>query len=254
VLGRISLDADGEKLPPQLHARGRLEAVYEDLLTEIAARLDPQACNPWPHHSTISGASLALTRDLYLRVGRLPLVPLGEDKALVAAMRRHDARIRFTPEAAVVTSGRVAGRAPGGVADTLRLRSSDPGALCDASLEPCTTAYRRALWRGRLRRDGFLPPMRWRAALRLPLSVCNVARFRTFGAAWERIEQTSPVLAPRPLSPAELPHQIELATRGLRRLVEKLEGWGVGEERSAETIDGDLAEAPPTELATLRSQ
>ena len=123
VLGQISLDEEGDRLSAALHVRGKLEAVYEGLLNELSVRLDPQDCNPWPHHSTISGASLALTRALYRRVGGLPLVPLGEDKALVAELRRCDARIRFAPEAKVVTSGRTIGRAPGGVADTLLLRN-----------------------------------------------------------------------------------------------------------------------------------
>src|SRR5579862_6595852 len=78
------------KLAPQKHTIAQdmlkyatvvLEDVYGDLLTEIAAILDPEECNPWPHHSTISGASVALTRRIYRQVGRLPLVPLGEDKA-----------------------------------------------------------------------------------------------------------------------------------------------------------------------------
>jgi GT2 family glycosyltransferase len=189
-----------------LHARGKLEAVYEDLLAEMSALLDPQDGNPWPHHTTISGATLAVTRRAYLSVGGMPRVPLGEDKAFVAELRRRDARIRFAPDVQVVTSGRTAGRAPGGVADTLRLRSAAPDALCDEALEPCTAAYRRALWRGRLRRRG---------------------RFRRrastgFGEAWERIEATNPMLARRALAPAELPRQIELATRALRRLQARL--------------------------------
>jgi hypothetical protein len=196
------LDEEAARLPPMLHARGKLEAVYEDLLAEMSARLDPQECNPWPHHTTISGATLAVTRRAYLSVGGLPRVPLGEDKALVAELRRRDARIRFAPDVVVVTSGRTAGRAPGGVADTLRLRSAAPDALCDEALEPCTVAYRRALWRGRLRRAK--------------------QASTGFGEAWEQIEATNPRLARRALAPAELPRQIELATRTLRRLQARL--------------------------------
>jgi glycosyltransferase involved in cell wall biosynthesis len=219
VLGQISLDQDGERLPAALHARGKLESVYGGLLTEISARLDPQASNPWPHHATISGASLALRRDVYLRIGRLPRVRLGEDKALVAALRRQDARIRFAPEVSVVTSGRIAGRAVGGVADTLRLRAGDPSALCDDLLEPCGIALRRALWRGRLRREGFAGAERWREALRLPPAVIRrVKTAGTFGAAWRAIELSSPALATRLLAPSDLPGEIVRAERLLRRL------------------------------------
>ena len=223
VLGQISLDEDGERLPPALHARGKLESVYEDLLAEIFALLDPQLCNPWPHHATISGASLALRREAYLRVGRLPRIPLGEDKALVAALLRHDARIRFAPEVTVVTSARIAGRAVGGVADTLRLRSDDPAALCDEALEPCATAFKRALWRGRLRRGGLTAAGGWREALHIPAAVARRAQASsTFGEAWLRVEQSSPQLAKRRMVPADLPHEIERATRLLRRLQEWL--------------------------------
>ena len=222
VLGQISLDEEGDWLPAALHARGRLEAVYEDLLTEISARLDPQIGNPWPHHSTISGASLAVTVDAYRRVGGLPCVPLGEDKALVAALRRIDARIRYSSEVRVITSGRTSGRAPGGVADTLRLRSADPGALCDESLERCAVAYRRALWRGRLRRGG-LTSAGWRRSLRVPTEAAARARAApSFGQAWEEIEQASAGLARLRVPPAELPRQIEAAQRLLRRLEETL--------------------------------
>ena len=79
-------------------------------------------------------------------------MPLGEDKALVAALMRIDAKIRHAPDVLVTTSGRCYGRAPGGVADTLRLRSDDPDALCDEAFGAVfRTALRRAKWRRRLR-------------------------------------------------------------------------------------------------------
>jgi hypothetical protein len=219
VLGNISLDEEGERLSATVHARGKLEAVYEALLAELSAWLDPQDCNAWPHHATISGASLGVTRRIYERIGGLPPVPAGEDKALVAVLRRHDARIRFAPDARVVTSARISGRAPGGVADALRLRSAEPEAPCDEALERCLVAYRRALWRGRLRREGFARDERWVASLGLPADVESLARSsQTFGAAWEAIEAASPALARQPLVPADLPRQIALATRLLGKL------------------------------------
>lgn len=219
VLGQISLDEESALLSPALHARGKLESVYGDLLTELGARLDPQACNPWPHHATVSGASLAVTRAIYRRIGGLPPAPLGEDKALVALLRRFDARIRFDPDVRVLTSGRTQGRAAGGVADALRLRNQDPAAECDEALEDCTIAYRRALWRGRLRRTGLDNAARWRKALRLPeMAARRIAKVRGFGEAWEFIEQGSPLLVRRALRPQELPGQIEAASRLLRRL------------------------------------
>src|SRR5271154_153746 len=131
VLGRIDLDGECKFLPDALHRRGELEDTYERLLTELSWLLAPLEHNPWPHPATISGASLGITRSAYCRVGRLPRVPLGEDKALVALLSRQDARIRYCPTVHVTTSGRTNGRAPGGVADTLRIRSKEPDAPCD---------------------------------------------------------------------------------------------------------------------------
>src|SRR6202012_2559711 len=108
--------------------------------------------NPWPHHATISGATLGVSREAYCRVGGLPRVALGEDKALIALLSRQDARIRYSPTIHVITSGRTYGRAPGGVADTLAIRSKEPEAFCDEALEPFRTAFARAGWRRRLRR------------------------------------------------------------------------------------------------------
>jgi Glycosyl transferase family 2 len=148
VLGRINLDGEGKFLPDALHRRCELEDRYERLLTELSWLLDPLEHNPWPHHATISGASLGISRRAYCRVGRLPRVPLGEDKALIALLSRQDARIRYSPTIHVITSGRTNGRAPGGVADTLAIRSREPDAFCDDALEPFHTAFARALWRG----------------------------------------------------------------------------------------------------------
>jgi GT2 family glycosyltransferase len=223
VLGRVALDEEGDLLPQALHRRGRLESAYEALLTELSALLDPLDYNPWPHHATISGASLAITREAYRRVGGLPPVPLGEDKALIAELSRHDARIRFCPDVQVTTSGRLNGRAPGGVADTLRLRSIDPGAFCDETLEPFRVAIRRARWRARLRHlhqiGGVFGNGEWAASLGIsPHDARRISCATAFGAVWSSIESASPLLARRVLTPAELPRQIAGARQALARL------------------------------------
>ena len=141
VLGRIDLDGEGKFLPDALHRRGELEDTYERLLTELSWLLDPLEHNPWPHHATISGASLGITRAAYCRVGRLPRVPLGEDKALIALLSRQDARIRYCPTVHVITSGRTNGRAPGGVADTLRYEA---GSRKRSATTPWSRSARRS--------------------------------------------------------------------------------------------------------------
>jgi hypothetical protein len=243
VLGCLALDEEGNRLPKALHLRGRRESAYEALLTELSALLDPLDHNPWPHHATISGASLAVTRPMYLRIGRLPRVPLGEDKALVAELLRHDAKIRFCPDIQVTTSARIEGRAPGGVADTLRLRSDNPDACCDETLEPFRTAIRRAKWRGRLRglhRVGALAQDNgWMEALAIPLPQArSICLSPSFGAMWSTIESASPLLIRRPLTPAELPRQILGARRALARLV--------GKGASSHNVEAESVAAIPT--------
>jgi hypothetical protein len=75
VLGRIDLDEEGDYLPQALHQRGELEDAYERLLTELSSLLDPLEHNPWPHHATISGASLGITR-----AGVFPACPSAKTK------------------------------------------------------------------------------------------------------------------------------------------------------------------------------
>jgi GT2 family glycosyltransferase len=229
VLGRIDLDGEGKLLPEALHQRGALEDTYERLLTELSWLLDPLEHNPWPHHATISGASLGITRTAYCRAGRLPRVALGEDKALIALLSRQDARIRYCPTAHVITSGRTNGRAPGGVADTLAIRSRQPDAFCDDALEPFRTAFARASWRGRLRRlhnaRGLAFDQDWRTELgSTPRDVDYFVTEAAFGAAWSIIEDRSPLFVRQSLRPAELPEQIAIARRSLASLRERGSG------------------------------
>jgi hypothetical protein len=224
VLGRLALDEDGRQLPEAVHRRGALESEYEALLTELNARLDPVEHNPWPHHSTISGASVAVTAEAYRRIGGLPRVALGEDKALVSALLHRDARIRFDNAIEVVTSARLNGRAIGGVADTLRLRSQDPDAFCDEALEPYRVAETRARWRGRLRRlwavgGGLDASASWVDDLAIPPPAARrVVEQKAFGAAWAIAERSSPCLRQRLIRPSELGREIAAAREGLSRL------------------------------------
>ena len=223
VAGTIALDpVDAARLSPALQARGRLEAEYHALLDELAAAIDPDPDDPWPNHTVESGASLAVTLAAYRRVGGMPPVALGDDRAFAAKLREHDFRIRHDPAVRVVTSGRLAGRAAGGVADTMRTRQENPDCLCDARLEPFARALLRLRWRrrlrmlhgaGRLGRDG-----RWQRLLDIPPGAMDaVTASRRTGEVLASAERSSGRLRAAPLRPDELPDQIAAARAYLAR-------------------------------------
>ncbi len=78
-------------------------------------------------HDHVYGANLGVRSDAYLDVGGFPYVRVGEDQALVDALAARGHRLSRTTEVRVVTSGRLRGRAPGGLADHLaRLAAPAP--------------------------------------------------------------------------------------------------------------------------------
>ena len=200
VAGRIVLDEDeAKRLPASLHERGRQEAAYEQLLTEIGARLDPEPGNPWPCHWTASGATIAVRASVYRRIGGVPDMACGEDRALIDAVRANGYRVRHAMDIVVVTSGRLDGRAEGGVADTIKLRCDLPQSPCDDRLERLDRFVWRCLSNRRARRRN--------AVISEPASF-------------------------KPLLPAALPANIEFARVFVRslRLIDRLRA-----ERRAET-------------------
>lgn len=221
VAGRIVLDeADAARLPAALHARGRLEGLYETLLVELESLIDPIPHDPWPRHWTTSGATLAVRLGAYRRVGGMPPLAAGEDRAFVSSLLSSDALVRHDPSVTVTTSGRLDGRAIGGAADTMRLRCQEPESPCDFRLEPLPRALFRYAWKRRLRR---LHAGRKLSRHRLwapwlgvgPDAARAVAATPAVGAMLAAVEAASPWLAYRPLRPAELPANIRLARAAL---------------------------------------
>jgi hypothetical protein len=218
VAGQMEVDAaEAARLPPALTWRGGLEWRYEALLAELCARLDPLPHDPWPCHQATAGASLALDLATYRRIGGLPPLPLGEDRALAAAVARMDGRIRHSPDAKVTVSLRLDGRAEGGMASAIRHRAALPDSECDEFLEPLDTAIRRAGWRATLRASHALHgrlggDSDWVKRLRLaPAAAAAAADAGCFGEAWALIEAASPLLARHPLRPSQLAAEIERA-------------------------------------------
>ena len=196
VAGRAVLDpADAAAIPAVLHEDDARECAYGALLDEIDHLIDPDPADPWPRHTEHSGASICVTLGAYRRAGGIPPVAVGEDRAFYTALRRADARIRHAPEVCVTVSGRIEGRAVGGMADTIRRRLVTPDTFLDDALEPAANRVRRARLRAEVRRLlqgwGDAPTWLYRelgcdaAAVALALKQC------TFGVAWEMIEDTA---------------------------------------------------------------
>lgn len=220
VAGRFEFDP-GEAaavLPAHLHRRRRLETAYEAILLALAARLDPLPHDPWPNHWTASGASFALTLAAYRRIGGQPEVEAGEDRALAAALARHDIPIRHDPAIVVRTSARLDGRAVGGCASALRARCAARDLPGDEKLEALPVALRRIVLRARLRRcfARGLDVARWEHRLSLPPG--TLAAGGRFGEGWARAEALSPLLAARPLRPSQMERHLAAARRLLRAL------------------------------------
>lgn len=201
VAGRAEIEPEGAKLiPANLHEIDARECAYAALLDEIDALLDPDPSDPWPRHDEHTGASIAVTVAAYWRAGGMPATPLGEDRAFFDALRRVDARIRHAPGVRVMVSARIVGRAPGGMADTMRRRVEQPDPFLDERLEPATDWLRRVRLRRRVREEWaagadldstLLPALA--AWLGIPvLRLTGLLGARYFGTAWAEIEAASP--------------------------------------------------------------
>lgn len=239
VAGIAEIDPDDAALiPAVLHEDDARECGYAALLDELDALLDPDPYDPLPRHDQHSGASIAVTAAMYARAGGIPPVKIGEDRAFFDALRRADARIRHSPDVIVTVSGRIEGRASGGMADTIRRRLVQPDQMADDRLE----AADRAAFRSELRRrcrEVFSSPLPAREAigvgfargfpdpplaallqggeernaalaraLRLsPDTLAYCMRQAAFGAAWEAVQAASPALRRERLQVADLPRE-----------------------------------------------
>ena len=228
VCGQALIDPlDALAIPQHLHDDDAQEVAYCRLLDQIACLVDPEPADPWPRHSEDSGASIAVRTGTFLAAGGVPAVPSGEDRALVQALRRIDARIRHDPDVTVSVSGRTVGRAKDGMADTIarRLVRQDP--MVDSAMEPVADRVRRLAAR-RVLREAWCSSRKRSALLRhlaarLGLSVSQLEgwlQLPHFGAAWALVESASPALQGRPVPRTELQAQSQAALVVLASLVE----------------------------------
>ena len=225
VCGRVAVDpTEAALIPAHLHADDALECALTELLDQLAARRDPDPVDPWPRHTEAAGASLAVTVAAFDRAGGIPAIAFGEDRAFVQELARMDARIRHDPAITVTVSGRIHGRAPGGMADTIRRRIHRQDEFTDANLELAVDAFRRIDFRRRVRlawhgqRLGRSPQVALAADLGLPCATLNAMLNNPFfGAAWADIEANTPFLLRRRVRFVDLPRQIAYA----RQLLEE---------------------------------
>lgn len=168
VGGRIELD-EVEELPPGLIEIRRRFDLYWTRVRAIEDAIDPVPWDVPPRHGDHTGASLALTVGLYRKAGGVPLLPTGEDRALVAAAIEAGGKLVHPASVWTRASPRIVGRATSGMAmDMQRLTH-----MLEAGTTPVVPHFdhwrARAEWRRRTRRahmdnllprfEALLPPM-----------------------------------------------------------------------------------------------
>jgi hypothetical protein len=227
VAGWVDLDArDWGQIPIKLHEDDARECEYDALCDEIHARLDPDPADPLPRHTQHSGASIAVRARIYALAGGLPAVTVGEDRAFFIALRHIDARIRHAPACHVTVSGRMQGRASGGMADTIRRRMIAPDDYLDDRLEPADACARRADLRRRLRAclkdHGLVSEFAEDVGLDAQW-VLALVQAGSLGKAWTVIEENSDVLERRRVAVIDLPEQMARAEDLCARLRSDME-------------------------------
>lgn len=222
VCGRAVIDqVEAALIPAHLHADDARERRLTALLDDLAWTLDPDPHDPPPRHTEASGASLAVFVEAYQSVGGVPAIPAGEDRAFVDALRGKDARIRHDPRIAVIVSGRIVGRAAGGMAETIRRRLERQDEFTDVALEPADDALRRYSLRRRARMAWIAGPSDPSLAGDLGIGAAKLSHAlsqRFFGAAWADVETVSSRVTRRRVRFSDLPAEIIRAEEILSRL------------------------------------
>jgi hypothetical protein len=221
VCGRAIIDpVEAAMIPAHLHADDAKECRLNALLDDLAWTLDPEPHDPPPRHTEASGASLAVRAAAFHSVGGIPAVPAGEDRAFVRALWMVDARVRHDPAIQVTVSGRVVGRAEGGMADAIRRRMVRQDEFTDDQVEPAMDAARRYGFRNRARCawDGSVDPGLAGGLAISPAQLRLALAHRCFGTAWAELEAISPVLQRRRVRFIDLPAETAAAEAVLHRL------------------------------------
>lgn len=228
ICGRAVIDpVEARLIPAHLHEDDALECRLGALNDEIAALLDPDPHDPWPRHTEHSGASIAVTVAAWRRVGGIPELPSGEDRAFIDRLQGMDARVRHCNAIRVTVSGRIVGRAAGGMADTIRRRMVRQDDFVDDRIEPAADRYRRVLLRAQARAiwscaGGDVASLA-DALGRTDTAVRDALTLPFFGQAWAALERNCPALARKKVRFVDLAAEIEgalaLRAQACRKLV-----------------------------------
>jgi glycosyltransferase involved in cell wall biosynthesis len=221
VCGKAAMTPeDAQSLPPHLHADHLREEICLAALDALENAINPAPHDPWPRHQQQSGASIAVTAAALRRAGGPPHVSHGEDRALIAKLRATDARIRHA-DISVTVSGRLQGRAAGGMAETISRRLHTPDVWADERIEPAIDFYRRAIAKScfmALRRTGGCVQALGHDLL-VGIPAISWAQRQMFGgAAWDYIQRISPVLRRRRVAVEDLPRETRQAVSLLNQL------------------------------------
>lgn len=120
VGGRVLLEpGEAAAMDPEVRRLFLLDIGYRRALEQLRDLYVPDEHDPFPRHHQHFGASLAITTEMYQRVGGMPPLRSNEDVALYRAIIRSGGRFRHSMRVRVFTSARAAGRAEGGLADAI---------------------------------------------------------------------------------------------------------------------------------------
>ena len=224
VCGMVQIDPrDAAEIPHELRVDDERETFLVALLDEINALLNPDPYNPWPRHQQESGASIAVRTSVLHSAGGPPHVATCEDRALIERLRMVDARIRHAPDITVQVSGRLEGRAMGGMAETMKRRIVCQDQFTDDKLEPAIDAFRRSVAQARLRavRSGVDDGIALAKDLLIdPFSMNSMLQADFFGEAWAEIQAASPVLKRRRVAFADVARETRVALTLREKLLE----------------------------------
>lgn len=138
VCGRIDADcrhvlatAPGRRVTQAEAAHGALQHEIRHAVDLLAGRQGSER----PHYIE-SAASMAIRSDGFRLIGGLPDTRSSEDRALVHQAESHGLAIRYADDMLATVSGRLHGRAEGGMAEALRQRMSDDDPLADQAMLP----------------------------------------------------------------------------------------------------------------------